>query len=362
MTTTDWALRGAFAVVFVLACAVPIIEYGFAPHGQWDAWAIWNQKARFMFRAGPNWIDSMNIPWSQPSHPPLVAASVARLWAYAGDELTIAPALLSAAFALSMLTAVMGALDVRRQRAWVAGAILIGPLTFTHLAAAQTADLPLGLFLIATLVMLPMRPAAWRTGFGTSASLWLAGATAALAAWTKNEGVVFLAAATALVVWSAWRHGRVRDIVWWVVGAAPFLAALMWFKVGVVPEGPDYLEGASSLSTIAARVFDAKRQTLLWETVWSQAVRWGGPGATGSLLVMVTIAVVMAARPRGRIARGFLSVAAVMASGYCAVYLLTPYEIQWLVLTTFDRLTLQLWPLIVFAACAPTEDSLGAIA
>ena len=23
-----------------------------SPHGQWDAWAIWNQKARFLFRAG----------------------------------------------------------------------------------------------------------------------------------------------------------------------------------------------------------------------------------------------------------------------------------------------------------------------
>lgn len=358
-TSLDWALRGAFLVVLILAAAVPVAEYAAAPHGQWDAWAIWNQKARFMFRAGPRWIDSMAIPWSQPSHPPLVAASVARLWAYAGRELTVVPAMLSAAFAVSMLTVVMGALDVRRRRAWVAGAILIAPLTFSHLASAQTADLPLGLFLIATLVMLPMRPSAWRAGFQTTGSLWLAGATASLAAWTKNEGVVFFAASTALVIWSAFRHGRLRDVVWWVVGAAPFLGALAWFKLGVVPEAPDYLEGATSLATIAARVFDGGRQAMLWETVWSLAVRWGGPAAAGCLFVVAGVAVAMALRRNGRIARGFLAVAAVMAAGYCTVYLLTPYDVAWLVLTTFDRLTLQLWPLVVFAACAPTDEVAG---
>jgi hypothetical protein len=358
-TLLDWSLRTAFLAVLVMACLVPITEYSVAPHGQWDAWAIWNQKARFMFRAGPDWVDSMAIPWSQPSHPPLVAASVARLWAYAGRELTAVPAMLSAAFAVSMLAVVMGALDIRRRRAWVAGCLLISPLTFSHLASAQTADLPLGLFLIATLVMLPMRPAAWRAGFQTTASLWLAGATASLAAWTKNEGVVFFAAATALVIWSAVRHGKLRDVVWWVIGAAPFLAALAWFKLGVVPEAPDYLEGATNAATAAARLFDAERQSLLWGTVWSLAIRWGGPAAAGSLLVVVGVALTMALRPGGNIARGFMAVAAVMAAGYSTVYLLTPYDVVWLVQTTFDRLTLQLWPLLVFAACASTDEPRG---
>jgi hypothetical protein len=358
-TTVDWALRAVFAGVLMMAAAVIVTEYRVAPHGQWDAWAIWNQKARFMFRAGPQWEASMNIPWSQPSHPPLVAASVARLWAYAGREMTAIPATLSAAFAISMLTVVMGALDVRRRRAWVAGAILIAPLTFSHLAAAQTADLPLGLFIIATLVMLPMYPPGWRSGFQTSASLWLAGGTASLAAWTKNEGVVFLGASSALVLWSLIRHGRLRDIVWWAVGAAPFLAALAWFKISVVPEPPDYLAGATSMATVAARLFDADRQRVLWETVWSLAVRWGGPAAGGSLLLAIGVAVATAFNRRARVARGFLSVAAVMASAYLTVYLLTPYDVAWLILTTFDRLTLQVWPVIVFAACAPMEGREG---
>jgi hypothetical protein len=358
----DWLVRAGFAFVLVIACAIPFIEYQAAPHGQWDAWAIWNQKARFMFRAGPSWTDSMAIPWSQPGHPPLVAASVARLWAYGGEELTVVPALLAGTFGMAIPAVVMGALDLRRRRAWIAGSILVAPLPFAHLAAAQTADLPLALFIIATLVMLPMRPAAWRAGFDTSAAIWLAGATAGLAAWTKNEGVAFFAGSTLLVAVSVWRHGRLRDAGWWLAGATPFLVALAWFKIGVVPpQAPEYLAGAGTTATALERLLDGERLRLIAENVWLYATRWGGPAAAGSLFAVLAVAVANACRHHGRIARGFLTVSAIMAAGYATVYVLTPLDIVWLVQTTFDRLTLQLWPVLVFAACAPAlvEDSLG---
>ncbi len=354
-TIDDWIVRAAFLIVLALAISVPVTEYLSAPHGQWDAWAIWNQKARFMYRAGPRWTDSMAIAWSQPSHPPLVAASVARLWAYNGGESTLVPAMLSGAFALSTVMVVMAALDLRRPRAWVAGMVLVTPFTFTHLASAQTADLPLSLFFIATVVMLPMRPDDWRAGRETAAALWLAGGTASLAAWTKNEGVVFLAATTALVAWSAFRHGRLVDVCWWVLGAAPFLAALTWFKLGVVPESPEYLEGATSLSTAMTRVLSEGRLGVIVGDVATMALHWGGPAAAGILPVVVALAI-WAGLVRSRLARGILSIAAIMTCGYVAVYFLTPLDVRWLILTTFDRLTLQLWPLLIFAACAPTTD------
>ncbi len=354
-TPADWGVRIGFLCVLVIACAVPVVEYLTAPHGQWDAWAIWNQKARFMFRAGPRWTDSVAIPWSQPSHPPLVAASVARLWAYAGAELTAVPAMLSGAFALSILAVVMGALDLRTRRAWVAGAVLVAPWTFTHLAAAQTGDLPVSLFFIATLVMLPMRPAGWRKGFETNAALWLAGATAALAAWTKNEGVVFFAAVTALVIWSSARHGRLGDTRWLIIGALPFLAALAWFKVDVVPQAPEYFGGTNTLTAVFGRLLDTSRQAEIASAIWPLARHWGGPAASGSLFVIAGLAIGMATRPAGRVARGFLAVAFTMAVGYLVVYLLTPLDVTWLVQTTFERLTLQVWPILVCAACAPAE-------
>ena len=77
-TAADWLVRAACVAVIAASCAVPVIEYLKSPHGQWDAWAIWNQKARFLFRAGEGWTASMSIPWSAPGHPILVSLSVPR--------------------------------------------------------------------------------------------------------------------------------------------------------------------------------------------------------------------------------------------------------------------------------------------
>ena len=107
-----------------------------------------------MFRAGPGWTASLAVTWSAPSHPMFVSLAVARLWAYAGAELTAVPAVLSIVYGAALVALVVGALGTRTRRAWVAGAVLMAPLTFSHLVAAQTADLPLALFITASLVLL----------------------------------------------------------------------------------------------------------------------------------------------------------------------------------------------------------------
>ena len=66
-----------------------------------------------------------------------------------------------------------------------------------------------------------------------------------LAAWTKNEGAVFLAASALLVAWIALRHGHARDMVWWVAGAAPVLAVVVWFKL-VLTAGASPVYGPST--------------------------------------------------------------------------------------------------------------------
>ena len=210
----------------------PVIEYLSAPHGQWDAWAIWNQKARFFYRAGDGWAAWLAIFWAQPGHPVLVSLSVARLWAYAGEELTVAPALLSGVYGATALAVVMGTLNVARTRAWVAGSVLVAPFAFSHLVAAQTADLPVSMLVVASLAMLRQDdPRVWRNPQRARSALLLAGLLASLAVWTKNEGAVFLAASALLVAWIALRHGHARDMVWWVAGAAPVLAVVAWFKL-----------------------------------------------------------------------------------------------------------------------------------
>ena len=177
----------------------------------------------------------------------LVSSSVARLWAYAGDELTFAPALLAGVFGATVLAVVMGTLNVARTRAWVAGSVLAAPFAFSHLMAAQTADLPVSMLVVASLAMLRQDdPRVWRDSTRARSALLLAGLLAGLTAWTKNEGAVFLGASALLVVWIAVRHGHLRDMAWWVVGAAPVLALVAWFKLIVAAAAPPVYGPATS--------------------------------------------------------------------------------------------------------------------
>ena len=347
LTTADWLVRAVFALIAAVAFSTIVTEYVASPHGQWDAWAIWNQKARFLFRGGDEWNAFLGVPWSNPSHPLLVSASVARLWAYAGAELTLVPAMLSLAFGAASVAAVMAALDLRRARAWMAGAVLLAPGTFVQLAAAQTSDLPVGLFVVTTLIVL--RNGDWGAAADAHGALFLAGVAGGLAAWTKNEGLLLWCIATSFVAFVAWRRGRIRPVAWWAAGAALALLTVAWLKLAVAPVPPPYLED-QTFAMLVERFLSPQRHAIVGGLAWQYWIRWGGPWASGALPLAMVAAAVAACTPGGRPVRGVVAIVALMMAGYYAMWLLSPLDTVWLITTTFDRLLLQLWPAIVLAA------------
>ena len=351
LTTTDWLVRVLFGVVAVVAAATAVAEYIAAPHGQWDAWAIWNQKARFLFRGGDEWTAVLAIDWSNPSHPLLVSTAVARLWAYAGAELTIVPAMLGVVFGAAIVAVVMGALDVRRARAWIAGSVVLAPGTFVQQIVSQQADVPFALFMVSTLVMLRAdKIASWLESRDGRGPLLLAGTLASMAAWTKNEGALLVVASALFVAWMAVRGGQSRRMTWWVVGAAPVLLTLVWFKLTVAPVPPPYLSETPTFATLAEGLFGPERRAIVDALIWQRVSAWGGPMATGVVpLGLVAVALVAVMRT-GRSTRAMLAAVGVMLVGYYAIYLLTQLDVEWLVSTTFDRLMVQIWPSLVLAA------------
>src|ERR1019366_8764917 len=80
--------------------------------------------------------------------------------------------------------------------ALVGGLVLLGTPFFVTFASNEHADIPLGFFMLATLVLIALG--------GRASEAWglpaLAGLTAGLAAWTKNEGLLF--AVVIVVAWS----------------------------------------------------------------------------------------------------------------------------------------------------------------
>jgi hypothetical protein len=349
----DWILRVVFGLTALTALASVIASSLAAPHGDWDAWAIWNQHARFLFRGGGSdtWRGFLTIGWSQPDYPLLLPAAVARVWAYAAQESTLGPTLVAMAFGIASVTLVVTALDGRR--AWIAGALMLGATTFLTQIPSQCADVPLACYVVATLAV------ACRDGrhIGPGSphmTAWLAGATSAMAAWTKNEGIVFALLMLIVSIAVAIRRREARQLLWGLAGGAPIVIALVWFKLALAP--PLGLTEGLSMDVFVIRLLDLDRHVTVAALMTQHAARWSAPFAVAVFPLMLVAAIWMAARS-GPAVRVMAAVSSLMLASYYLVYVTTPFDIAWHVSTSIDRLLVQLWPALVLTAFSGSMQS-----
>ena len=357
MARTDWMVRGLFAMIAAVTVLTLIRGHLSLPHGDWDAWAIWNQKARFLFRGGAGWTDALTIQWSHPAHPLLLPLSVARLWAYAGADLPLVPALLGIAFGASTVAVVMGGLGTNHRRAWLAGAVLLAPGAFITQWTAQQADVPFAFFMVSGLMLLGhARTASWPGAGEAQRPLLLAGILVGLAAWTKNEGLLLVCTMTLLAVAVAIRSGRRVGLWWWAAGLAPTVLTVAWFKMIVAPVLPYYLPEGPLLVALLQRWTEQGHRAVIDGALWHGWTTWGD----GAFAMVSLASVGLACSRAGRVTRELVVVPLVMLAAYYVVYLLTSLDVAWLIGTTFNRLLTQLWPSFVLAAFfiverAPTD-------
>jgi hypothetical protein len=242
----------ALAVALVCAAGLSalVISLFGSPHGAYDAWAIWNAHARFLSRGGEHWRD-LFLPGSSahPDYPLLIPAMVARCWLLIGGETTAAPALLAAIFTLAAFGILTATLALTRNT-FQAGLVAVFFLGASHLiynAASQMADVPLSVFFLAPLALVSIEDRYPQQHGGL---VLLAGALAALATWTKNEGLLFLVvfsvvAVAAPLLWKRRLSFRER-ILPFMVGAAPILLLVAYFKVYLAPSN-DLFVGSAEL-------------------------------------------------------------------------------------------------------------------
>ena len=357
-TRTRKVLAGAFVLAVALAVTGFIVIALKGPHGGWDAWAIWNLRARFLFRGCERLADAF-APGAGRSHtdyPLLVPSSVARAWSWAGGETVLGPAFVAAAFTFAMyLLGTFAVASVRgTAQGLAAGLVLVGTAHITSSGAMQFADVPIGFFVLATAVMIVLRKEWGREG---RPALVVAGLAAGLAAWTKNEGLAFVvAAAIALVVPAFCRSRRqdsLKDLAWFALGAAPALTVVVCFKLRFSP-GSEYLD--QGLVGALAGFGEFRRYVKVGGAMLRQLPTFGN----GAMLVLAAYAALAGlARPERK--RRFFVPAAALAltlCAYVAAYMISPYDLDWHLATSLRRLLLHLWPGIVFLAflvIAPIE-------
>jgi hypothetical protein len=343
------------------------------PHGGWDAFTIWNVKAKFLAGGPVTWRNALApvagprgalFGANHPGYPLLLPAAVASAWSMLGQTTqgqttqgqtteggtaSSTPAALGLLFAFATAAILCGAVAWLRGEAagLIALLLLLASEGFASQAGSQNADIPLSLYLLATLALLALAAdQRWPSG-----TLVLAGLCCGLAAWTKNEGLPFAILAVAAV---AWNGGR-KAAGWMALGALPAVALLAAFKILLVHDTEGLFP--KTLGEAVAEATDVSRWMKIAgsfvQSIWQMGTPWAHP-----VLLVAILAAALGLAPRARVRQQMwlaIPVVGLLAADFL-VYLITTADLTWQLSTSNLRLIVQVWPallLLAFLVIAP---------
>lgn len=343
-------LRFVFWVLFGMSLAYFLLKALRHPHGGWDAWMMWNMKARFIFRGGKEWAQmfSSQLDWSHQDYPLFLPISVARVWMYVGRETVVGPILLSLLFTYCGFGVLMGALVklAGEERALLAGCLLAGTPFLAVAGAIQNADVPLGMFFLCAAVGLLLHE---RTGNPDGRWMVLSGLCAGLTCWTKNEGLLVIC--VLLLGQCAIRLPRVgakrtwREIVSFGFGALPGIVCLIILRARFSLSNE--IVSMAELGEWMRRLLSPHRYVLIGDRFLAGLVNFGAWRVSPvAALTLFGLTRGIDARRTGDALKGLIVVGA-MIFGYAFIFLITPYELVWHLSTSLDRLFMHLWPVSI---------------
>ncbi|MDF1664533.1 MAG: hypothetical protein P1V97_22410 [Planctomycetota bacterium] len=334
-----------FLTLFVLTFTSSVYQGLSYPHGTFDAHAIWNVRGKVLALSGEKWPESFSRGLLfHPDYPLLIPGANARIWGIIGEQPPYVPLLNSSLFYLSLLGVFVLCVTALRGfgTGMMAGILFCGSPVIVEVALEQLADVPLACFMLSTLVLFTLQD---KTPDHSRLSL-LAGVTAGLAAWTKNEGILFIAVVAFVRLCVLWKRSGFATVVKqgsrFFLGCLPFLILLIVFKLQYAPPN-DIVSGQSS-STLE-KITDPDRYLMIFTVLGRRIVYFGG-GQVGVLLILFGCVVIFGGSKDWNKSTilSAVGIIGLMALGYFIVYLTTPRDLDWHLKWSIRRLMLQLWP------------------
>ena len=351
-TSREWSILAAFLLLMAAGFGAFFLLKSFrAPHGYIDAFAIWNMRAKFIFRGGDLWRNAFSVlDWSHPDYPLLLPALVVRFWKYVGDESTIIPIFVALCFTFATIGLLYTALSLLRSKsqALLAAMLLLSTPFFMQNGVNQTADVPISFFFLSTIVLLALNERI-SAQTGHHSLLFLAGITAGLSAWTKNEGSLFLLsilvvtflAVTARKGWNA----AIKQLAPFWLGMLPILLIVFYFKTQLAPDN-DILSSERSL-LLFAKIMDPARHLKVGQALLTHLFRFNHYSWVVLLLYACLVGINPKIKSTPITVFAMTSFILILIAYYC-IYLITPFNLDWHLASSLDRLLLQLWPSVLF--------------
>jgi hypothetical protein len=336
-------------VIFVGAVALYflVIYSRVAPHGDYDAQAIWNLRARFIYRSGDAWKNAFSPLINRNFHmdyPLLIPLSVVGGWNTLGGEVLRVPAALSISFLFGMAGTIYSVISYLRSSSQAALAVilLLGTPGLLIFSTFQTADIPLTYFFLASASLFVLA-----SHENNRKLLFLSGMMAGLSAWTKNEGIPFV---MLIIICTIFVFGfrQIRTNLFSLLGgmAVPLLTIVL-FKT-IVSVNNDLFTN-NGLSEIISKLVTPSRYSQILTHLISELIHLGN-WPISIMVVLLVYGWIMGIRNPGSLTEKVLWVIPLAQFAiYMLIYVITPHELEWHLNYSMSRLLIHLFPLALLS-------------
>jgi len=344
-------LKCIFIILLVVSVASFVIKALFNnPHGTFDAWTIWNYRARWMFRGGDQWLyvfARVSIG-DKPDYPLLLTGSIFRMWKILGKDYVAVPIVLATMFTFgSILMLFFSIAELRdKNQGYLAAMFIFISTQFFNVGSYQYADVPLAFFILSTLILVSLQDNCPRLSYRIA---FLTGLTASCAAWTKNEGLLFLVLVG--LIRFIGQLGKtdgsklMKEFFSFISGLALVVGTLIYFKLNFAPTND--LVNQDNLEKLGTYLFDTDRYLLVLTAILKKIFTFN-EGIVWLMIVYLLISGFNKSRfPDKRILSYFILMF-LMLCGYFFSYLISPHDVGWHIGSSIRRLVIQLWPSWVF--------------
>ncbi|HVN16072.1 MAG TPA: hypothetical protein VMT73_10070 [Anaerolineales bacterium] len=309
------------------------------PHGRWDAWSNWNVVARFVYRGGQHWTGTFLRIYDHPDYPFLLTMANATTWELLPKETDRGPMVLAFVFTICVAGLLFSFINTLRdsETAALATIVLMTQPMVAYNGMTQFADLPEAYYFLASVGLILIYL------FKRERTIpILAGLVTGLGMWTKNEGLTFAAINAAAWIIIAWTKER-SAFKNFLIGIALPLAVVFLFKVFLAP-GNDLVTNRQNILKL---IEDISRYEYIIQKTSIELWNVGqGPISIIAILVLYTLLTGKTKSPAEGLSYALLIVL-IQLLIYFSVYVITPYDLDWHIRTSINRLYMHVFPIVI---------------
>jgi len=336
----------AFVASFILKA------YFERPHGAHDAWAIWNYRARWLFLGGSNWTHAFTYlnAADSPDYPLLVTGSVFRMWSMLGTDHVAIPIMVAGVLAVGSILIIFSSIGILRgeNQGYLAAIFMFIATQFLNVTTYQYGDAPLSFYILSTIVLFSLKDHYPNL---SSRLLFLAGLTASCAAWTKNEGLLFLVLIILIrFIAEIRRHnwlGIFNQFFYFFMGTSFLMSTLVYFKLNFAIQND--LVNKANLSKLSVYILDGDRYLKVLLGITKYIFTFNDHIAILLIVYFLISGVARSSFVKKGVASHLLLML-FMLGGYAFSYFISPHDLTWHMGSSLRRLIVQLWPTWVFIA------------